>query len=308
MTSSAPTPHRYDTIIAGGSFAGLSAAIYLGRGRRSVLVLDTGAPRNRFATASHGFFAQDGADPLTMLATMRTQVAAYPTITFIEQAAVRATRDDDGFRVTLANGDVVTGSTLLLAYGITDILPDLPGTAERWGKSVIHCPYCHGYEFSGQRLGVLNLSPASLHQANLIPEWGPTTFFLNGGEIEAEAERKLVERGVVIEPAAVNALLGEGTRLSAVQLDDGREHPLDALFIGPTHRLSSDLAEQLGCAIEAAQSGPIVTVDAMKATSVAGVFAAGDITRQGHTVTFACADGVMAALAIHRRLVFGAEV
>jgi thioredoxin reductase len=279
--------------------------MYLGRARRSALVLDTGLPRNRFAAASHGFFGQDGADPRTMLATMRAQVAAYPTINFLDQAASEATQRNDGFHVMLADGDIVDSAALLLAFGITDILPDLPGVVERWGKSVIHCPYCHGYEFSGQRLGVLNLSPMSLHQATLISEWAPTTFFLNGGVIDAEIAEKLAVRGVSIEAEPVEALIGEGSRLSAVRLVGGREHPLDALFIGPRNRFNSDLAQQLGCAIDEGPFASTVKTDEMKATSVRGVYAAGDITRLGHTVTFACADGVMAALAIHRSLVFG---
>jgi thioredoxin reductase len=301
--------HRqYDTIIVGGSFAGLSAAIYLGRACRSVLVLDTGAPRNRFAAESHGFFAQDGAAPHTMIATMRAQIAAYPTVDFVDGAAVRATRQDKGFNIRLANEVVVTGATLLLAHGISDILPDFPGVIERWGKSVLHCPYCHGYEFSGQRLGVLNVSPMSLHQAMLIPEWGPTTFFLDGGEIDSQAAADLDRCGVSIEPAPVEALIGEGSHLSAVRLRDGRDHPLDAVFIAPRYRFNCDLAEQLGCAIDEGPLGSTVTVNEMKATSVAGVYAAGDITRAGHTVTFACADGVMAALGIHRSLAFGMGV
>lgn len=294
---------RYDTIIIGGSFAGLSAALYLGRASRSVCVLDTRAPRNRFASASHGVFAQDGSDPMTMLATMRAQVAAYPTVRFVDEAAVDAVHVNNAFSVTLTKGEVVSGTTLLLAFGITDILPDLPGVAERWGKSVIHCPYCHGYEFNGKRLGVLNLSPMSVHQASLIPEWGPTTFFLNGGAIEQDAAADLVRRGVTIEPAPIERLVGEGAAPFAIRLSNGNEQPLDALFIGPPYRFSSDIAERLGCAIEAGQLGSSVTVDEMKATNVAGVFAAGDITRSGHTVTFACADGVMAALAIHRSLI-----
>jgi thioredoxin reductase len=192
-----------------------------------------------------------------------------------------------------------------LAFGVSDILPDLPGLAERWGRSVIHCPYCHGYEFSGGRLGVLNLSPMSAHQATLIPEWGPTTFFLNGGTIEPDVAAKLDERGVTIEPEPVDCLVGEGTSLSAIRLRNGVEQPIDALFVGPRNRFNSDIAERLGCAVEDGPLGSMVTVDEMKATNVAGVYAAGDITRMGHTVTFACADGVMAALAIHRSLVFG---
>ncbi|WP_248287351.1 NAD(P)/FAD-dependent oxidoreductase [Massilia antarctica] len=294
----------YDTIIIGGSFAGLSAALYLGRARRSVCVLDTRTPRNRFAKASHGLFAQDGSDPMTMLETMRAQVASYPTVHFVDEAAVDASYEDGACSVKLLSGHLLLGTTLLLAYGITDILPNLPGLAERWGQSVIHCPYCHGYEFKGKQLGVLNLSPMSIHQALLIPEWGPTTFFLNGGAIEPNMATDLVRRGVTIEPAPVASLIGEGKNLSAIVLSNGHKQPLDALFIGAPYRFSSDIAERLGCAIDVGPIGSTVTVDEMKATSIAGVFAAGDITRMGHTTTFACADGVMAALAIHRSLIF----
>jgi thioredoxin reductase len=299
---------RYDTIIIGGSFAGLSAALYLARARLSVCVLDTHAPRNRYAAASHGLFGQDGYEPKSMLATMRAQVAAYPSVRFLEEAAVSAVRNEAAFSVTLTSGDVVVGKKLLLAFGITDILPDLPGLAERWGRSVIHCPYCHGYEFSNQRLGVLNLSPVSIHQAGLIPEWGPTTFFLNGGTIEPDVHAGLARRGVAIEPALVERLVGEGTSLSAIRFRDGREQPLDALFIGARNRLNSDIAERLGCAIAEEALGSVVTVDEMKATSVAGVYATGDITRSAHTTTFACADGVTAAVAIHRALISEATV
>ncbi len=297
---------QYDAIIIGGSFAGLSAALYLARARRTVCVLDTGKPRNRFADASHGFFAQDGSNPAAMLDTMRTQVEAYPSVGFVDVAATDARREGDGFVIGLANGEMVSGTKLLLAYGISDLLPDLPGLAERWGQSVLHCPYCHGYEFSGKRLGVLNMSPMSMHQTSLIPEWGPTTFFLNGGTIEAAEASDLERRGVTIESAAVAGLVGEGRNLSRIRFADGREQPLDALFVGPSYRFNSDIAERLGCLTEAGPLGPVLKVDEMKATNVRGVHAAGDITRMGHTVTFACADGVMAALAIHRSLVFGA--
>ncbi|PWE53358.1 thioredoxin reductase [Metarhizobium album] len=296
---------QYDAIIIGGSFAGLSAALYLARARRSVCVLDTRKPRNRFARASHGFFAQDGSDPLIMLDNMRRQVETYPTLRILEEAATDARREDGRFSVNLANGETVIGINLLLAFGIRDLLPELPGLAERWGHSVLHCPYCHGYEFSGRRLGVLNMSPMSVHQACLIPEWGPTTFFLNGGTLNAQATADLEQRGVTIETVAVEGLVGEGRNLSAIRLADGREKPLDALFIGPSYRFNSDLAERLGCATEAGPLGSMITVDEMKATNVREVYAAGDVTRMGHTVTFACADGVMAALAIHRSLVFG---
>lgn len=139
----------------------------------------------------------------------------------------------------------------------------------------------------------------------MIPEWGPTTFFLDGGTIEPDVAAKLVERGVTIEPDPVDCLVGDGTSLSAIRLRDGVELPIDALFIGPRTRLNSDIAGRLGCAVENGPLGSVIRVDETKATNVAGIYAAGDITRMGHTVTFACADGVMAALAIHRSLIFG---
>lgn len=296
---------RHDAIIIGGSFAGLSAATYIARGRRSVCVIDTGLPRNRFAAHSHGMLTQDGSAPAAMLATARAQVAAYPTVTFINGKAASAAREGDGFRITLDSGESVEGRKLVLAFGISDELPDIPGLTERWGQSVIHCPYCHGYEFSGQRLGVLSVSPMSVHQAMLIAEWGPTTFYLNGSPSpDDEALAQLRARGVAIEPGAVKAVHGEGASLSAIELADGRLSAVDALYLGPRTRLNSGIAEQLGCEMEDGPSGPFIRTDAMKLTSVPDVYAAGDITRAMHNVTFASADGVMAGTALHRSLVF----
>ncbi len=295
----------HDAIIIGGSFAGLSAATYIARGRRSVCIIDTGSPRNRFAAHSHGFLAQDGSSPGSMLVTARSQVAAYPTVTFVDGQAAKVEKHTEGFAVELATGEAIEGSKLVLAFGVSDELPDIPGLAERWGNSVIHCPYCHGYEFSEQRLGVLNLSPMSVHQAMLVSEWGPTTFYLNGApEPDAESVAELEKRGVVIEPAAVAALHGEGDELSSIELADGRTPKLDALYIGPPNHLNSDIAQQLGCEIEDSPMGSIIWTDEMKMTTVPDVFAAGDITRAFHNVTFASADGVMAGTAVHRSLVF----
>lgn len=296
---------HYDVIIVGGSFAGLAAALYLARARRSVCVIDAGLPRNRFADSSHGFLAQDGNNPQAMLATARNQISAYPTIKFIQGTAVDARKDVDGFTVALNSGEVLTSKKLLLAFGISDTLPDIPGLAERWGKSVIHCPYCHGYEFSDQKLGVLHMSAMSEHQAQLIPEWGPTTFYLNGAKPpEPAVLAQLQQRNVEIEPTPIQALVGDNGHLSEIKLQDGRSQAIDALFIGPRTYLNSDIAEILGCEIDDGPFGPIIKVDEMKMTNIADIYAAGDITRGAHNVTFATADGVMAAMAMHRSLVF----
>ncbi|HYH47499.1 MAG TPA: NAD(P)/FAD-dependent oxidoreductase [Thermoanaerobaculia bacterium] len=296
---------HHDAIVVGGSFAGLSAATYIARGRRSVCIVDTGSPRNRFAAHSHGFLGQDGNAPGAILAAARAQVAAYPTTSFIEAAAVGAAKEPEGFTVRLATGEVLEGTKLVLAFGISDELPAIPGLAERWGKSVIHCPYCHGYEFSGHRLGVLHVSPRSIHQALLISEWGPTTFYLDGAaEPDAATLAQLAKRGVAIEPAPVRALHGEGSQLAAVELADGRMSDLDALYVGPPTRLNSDIAQQLGCELEEGFFGPFLRTDGDKMTTVPGVYAAGDITRAAHNVTWAAADGVTAGTSLHRSLVF----
>lgn len=296
---------RHDAIIIGGSFAGLSAALTLARARRTVCVIDTGSPRNRFAHHAHGVFAQDGSAPGAMLATARSQVAAYPTTTFTEAEAVGAARDADGFPVKLASGEVLEGHRLVLAFGISDELPAIPGLAERWGTSVLHCPYCHGYEFSGQRLGVLFLSPMSVHQAMLIAEWGPTTLYLNGAAAPDDASlAELRRRPIAIEPAPVRALLGDGDLLTAIEFDDGRTAGVDALYLGPPTRLNSEIAQQLGCELDEGPFGSFIRTDGAQMTTVPGVFAAGDITRPAHNATWACAAGVTAGAGVHRSLVF----
>jgi hypothetical protein len=191
---------QHDAIVIGGSFAGLSAAIHIARSMRSVCVIDAGNPRNSFVTASHGFFGQDGAAPLAMVATARAQLQAYPTVRTIAGKADAARAINGGFEVTLAAGETLTAAKLVLAFGVSDELPDLPGIAERWGKTVLHCPYCHGFEYGGGRMGVLQTMPMSQHQALLIADWGPTTLYLNGGDTPgADMQAKLTHRGVAIQ-------------------------------------------------------------------------------------------------------------
>ncbi len=296
---------RSDVIISGGSFAGLSAATYIARARRSVCIIDTGLPRNRFAKHSHGFLTHDGSEPGAMLAAARSQVALYPTATFVEGAAMSAAKNLDGFSIRLETGEVFESARLVLAFGISDELPAIPGLAERWGGSVLHCPYCHGYEFSGRRLGVLNVSSRSVHQAMLIAEWGSTTLYLNGSsQPDGGSLAELQKRGVAIEPTPVRALHGDGAQLSVIELTDGRTPGIDALYLGPRTRLNSDIAQQLGCELGEGAFGSIIRTDDTKLTTVPGVYAAGDITRDMHNVTWASADGVMAGTAVHRSLVF----
>ena len=296
---------QHDAVIVGGAFAGLAAATYLARARRRVCVIDAGRPRNRFAAASHGFLGSDGSEPASILARARTQLAAYPGITFIAGEATDATARGDGFTVALANGEEIAARKAILAFGLRDMLEPIPGLQERWGRTVLHCPYCHGFEFSDRPLGVLFRTPMSVHQACLVAEWGPTTLFLNGAELAPDDATRLARHGVSIEPGRVARLVGDGSALAGLEFEEGRVRPVDALYVAPQSCLSSPIAERLGVAIDEGPIGPIVRTDADRMTSVPGLYAAGDIARAPHSVSWAVADGVTAGTSLHRALVFG---
>lgn len=296
---------QYDTIIVGGSFAGLAAATYLARARRHVHVLDTGKPRNRFAAASHGFLGNDGGDPKQMLTSAREQLRVYPTLQFTQEEAHEASMDEDGFCVHLAGGGQLEARTLIMAFGLRDTLPTIAGLVERWGKTVLHCPYCHGFEFADRALGVLYRNEMSAHQALIVAEWGPTTLFLNGNQLTAEETTILKQKGIGIEAMPIKQLEGDGSALSAIRLKDGTCRLIKALYVLPLSELSSPVAEQLGVETRQEPMGPIVSTDENRLSSVRGVYAAGDIARAPHSISWAVADGVTAGTAAHRALVFG---
>lgn len=295
---------QHDVVVIGGSFAGLAAATYLARARRSVCVIDERKPRNRFAEASHGFLGSDGSDPMAILAKARDQLAAYPTVRMVEARASAAHSQPSGFDIFVGD-EVISASKAILAFGLRDDLPSIPGLQGRWGKTVLHCPYCHGFEFGDRQLGVLYRTPMSVHQARMVAEWGPTTLYLNGAELDRDSAAMLAERGVELESARLKRLVGDGTSLSAVELEDGRMTPVDALYVAPESCLSSPIAEQLGATIDEGLLGPLIRTDADKMTTVPGLYAAGDISRALHSVSWAVADGVTAGTSAHRSLVFG---
>ena len=294
-----------DAIIIGGSYAGLSSALQLARARRKVLVIDGGRRRNRFAAAAHGFLAQDGRPPGDIVADARTQLSGYPTAQCIDGFVEKATLAADGFSVVTTNGEAYSARRLILALGVVDELPDVPGLAERWGKSVFHCPYCHGYELDHGAVGVLAVSPLSLHQALMLPDWGPTTFFLNGVFAPDGAQlAQLHKRNVRIEPEPIRRLTGPEL---SVELRDGRSLFLNGLFTATRTCPSGDLAEQLGCAMEDGPLGPFIKTDDFKETTTRGVYACGDAARAMSSVALAVADGAMAGVGLHRSLIFGEE-
>jgi len=294
-----------DAVIIGGSFAGLSAAMQLARARRRVLVIDASKPRNRFASASHGFFGQDGRNPFEILREASRQVLAYPTSWIMQGEASTISGEKGRFSVELADGSSVAAKRIVLATGLRDELPAITGMEERWGRSVFHCPYCHGYEINRQPIGVIANHSMSAHQALLVSEWGPVTFFTQGGLLPDESEQaQMVERGIAVETTPVVRLYGEKDGLEAVGLEDGRVIELSAIFIAPTLKMASPLAEMLGCAFEEGPLGSYIKTE-MQETSVPGVFAAGDAAIPMQNATMASSSGVMAGVSLHRSLVFG---
>lgn len=294
----------FDVIVIGGSYAGLSAAMQVARARRRVLVIDAGKRRNRFSETSHGFLGRDGHAPGAIAAEARGQLLAYPTVSFISGEALSATGGIDTFQVEFGDGPRVEGRRIVLATGVEDILPDLPGLASHWGIGAMTCPYCHGYELNRGRIGVLATGPMSLHQAAMLPEWGETTLFANGFfEREDPQLADLIRRGVTIEFAPVIEIDGE-LGAPVVVLADSRRMSIDGLFVATRTRIVTPLPAMLGCAMQDGPQGPFVATDAVKATSVPGVFACGDIASPMASVAIAVGHGAMAGAAVHRSLIF----
>ncbi len=291
----------HDVIVIGGSYAGMAAALQLLRARRRVLVIDAGLRRNRFSRASHGLLGQDGVDPAEIARAARRQLEAYPTLEWMEGEAQDAAGAKDDFTVATASGATVRGRRLLFALGVTDELPALEGLAERWGRSVFHCPYCDGYELARGRLGVIATGPMSVHQALLVKEWGEVTLFTNATFAPDAATRAdLAAHAIALEETPVARLDGH----AEVVLADSRRLAFAGLFTAPRNRPSTPLAEGLGCALAETPFGTQIGTDEAKETSIPGAFACGDAARAPHSLTLAIADGAWAGMQLHRSLVF----
>ncbi len=296
---------QIDFAVIGGSYAGLSAALQLARARRPVLVVDAGQRRNRFVDQAggqaHGFLTQDGRAPAAIAADARQQLLRYPTVRWIDGTAEHARVAPDGRLAFDAGGQPIRAARLILALGVYDRLPPVPGLVERWGRSIFHCPYCHGYEMQAGRIGVVAATPMAVHQALMLPDWGTTTLFLNGQPAPDDVEQAaLARRGVQVEATPITRIDG----LADVVLQDGRRLPMNGLFTQPQTAPASPVAEQLGCALADGPMGRFIDVNTLQETSVPHVYACGDAARAMGNVALAVADGVAAAVSAHRSTIF----
>lgn len=292
----------YDVIIVGGSYAGLSAGLQLARARRTVLVIDAGQRRNRFAATSHGFLGQDGQAPDVIANAGRSQLMAYPTVSWVQDSVIQADAHAGGLRLRTQSNGEFSALRVILATGVVDELPAIDGLAQRWGKRVFHCPYCHGYELDQGRIGVLATSALAMHHALMLPDWGTTTLFTNGVFTpDAEQQAQLERRGVRVEPTRVSHISGEHADLELV---DGRVIQMDGIFTQSRTRISP-LAEQLGCERIDGPSGPYLLTGETRQTSVTGVFACGDLSLAAGSVALAVGEGVRAGVGAHVSLING---
>ena len=289
---------RYDVVIVGGGAAGLSAALVLGRARRRVAVIDAGSPRNAPAAHMQGFLSRDGMPPSDLLAVGRVEVSRYG----VELLEDRVDAIEPGFVARTASAGVLDARRILIATGVRDELPDIPGVRERWGRDLLHCPYCHGWEVSDQPLAVLGTRPDAVQHALLVRQWSDDVlFFQHGLELDTDDRSRLDARGVRVIHGEVERLVIDDDRLTGVRLVGGAVVPRAAVFIRPENVPHDDgLAAGLGCAMDAA-GFPVV--DGTGRTSTAGVWAAGNAVDPRSQVITSAGAGSAAAIAINADLV-----
>jgi thioredoxin reductase len=297
----------YDVVVVGGGAAGLAGAVALARSRRSVLVVDSGEPRNAPASQVHNFLSRDGTPPAQIYASGREEVTRYGG-TVITGRVTALSRDGDRFRVEMG-GRAVTARRLLVATGLRDELPQLPGLAARWGIDVLHCPYCHGWEVRDQRIGILATGQGAAHQALLFRQLSPHVTVLRhtAPELAREQREQLTALGVAIIEGTVSRVEAGDGGLTGVRLDDGTSVPLDALIVAPRMTANAELLLPLGLVpaevrLDGQVIGTQVETDPTGATSVPGVWVAGNLASIQAQVITAAAAGLTAGAAINADL------
>lgn len=292
------TSPSFDVIIIGGSYAGLSAAMALGRSLRTVLIIDSGLPCNRQTPHSHNFITQDGEPPHLIAQKARKQVLKYPTVKLLEEKAVDGIKDGDGFTITVESGSTYHAEKLVFATGLRDHMPDIPGFEACWGISVIHCPYCHGYEVKNEKTVILANGDTALHYAQLIRNLTKDLTILTNGKAELSIEQydKLKRNGIPVIETEIARLIHENGHLQEVVFKDGSRFLTQVMYARPHFEQQCPIAEKLGCSIT--ETGHIFT-DAFQKTTVPNVYACGDNSGMMRSVAHAVYTGNLAGAMIN---------
>jgi thioredoxin reductase len=295
---------NYEVIIIGGSYSGLSAAMSLGRASRKVLIIDSGLPCNRHTPHSHNFITHDGETPAAIAAKAREQVLAYPTIKLLKDKAISAGKLNDLFTVTTEAGNTFTAKKILFATGVTDIMPAIDGFDDCWAISILHCPYCHGYEVKGKPTAVLANGNGAYHYATLLSQWTKQlTIFTNGpADFTEEQKEKMALNHINIIEGEIRKLKHSKGYMEAVIMKDGTRHDFTVMYSRPAVKQHCGIPQQLGCALD--EHG-LLTIDNFQKTTIPGIFAAGDCTTPLRSVAVAVASGMKAGAAINNEMAMG---
>jgi thioredoxin reductase len=290
--------NTYDVVIVGGSYAGLSAAMALGRAMRKVLLIDSGLPCNRQTPHSHNFLTRDGEQPQVISAKALSQVMDYPTVQFHKGIAIEGHQVNSAFRIMTEAGEVFESGKLVFATGVKDIMPDIDGFSDCWGKSVIHCPYCHGYEMRHQRTAILANGDFAFHYAQLIYNWTKDLTVLTNGKstLTNEQAANISKHGIQVIEKEIKALLHESGQVRQVAFKDGSIFEPEAVYSRPAFEQHCAIPTQMTC--EFTEAGLIKT-DMFQQTNIPGIFACGDNCSPMRSVANAVATGNFAGAMIN---------
>ncbi|OLY94307.1 Thioredoxin reductase [Cnuella takakiae] len=295
------TGKQYDVIIIGGSYAGLSAAMALGRSLKKVLIIDSGKPCNRQTPHSHNFITQDGEKPAVIAGKAKEQVLKYSTVSYIPDLALSGEKGENGFTITTQSGENFEARKLIFATGIKDTLPDIPGFAACWGTTIVHCPYCHGYELRNMKTGILANGERALHLAGLVHNLTKDLTVLTSGKAAWTQEQiaKLDQHRITIIETGVVEIIRNGAQIEAVLFSDGSKLQVDALYAAVPFTQHSGIPASLGC--ELTEQGHI-KVDAFQQSTVPGVYACGDNAAMMRSVANAVYSGNVAGAMVNKEL------
>ncbi len=293
--------NQFEVIIIGGSYAGLSAAMALGRSLRKTLIIDSGKPCNEQTPHSHNFLTQDGNTPREISELSKKQVLNYDTVEIHQGKAVDAQKIENGFTITTENGEKFNSKKLILAIGITDEIPDIEGFKESWGISLIHCPYCHGYEFRNKKTGIIANGERGFHIASLVKNLTDNVTILTRGKSEftEEQKEKLERNNIKIIETEISELKHQNGKVESLILSDGKDLILEAVYGAFPFHQHSEIPKQLGC--EFTEMGHI-KIDNMQKTTIPGVFACGDSCSPMRSVANAVYTGNLAGAMVNMEL------
>ncbi|WP_347051275.1 NAD(P)/FAD-dependent oxidoreductase [Flavobacterium olei] len=293
---------NFDVIMIGGSYSGLSAAMSLGRALRQVLVIDSGLPCNRQTPHSHNFITQDGEKPAVISAKAKLQVQVYKTVQFYTGLAVKAIKKDKGFEITTENGAVFTSRKIVFATGVKDLLPDVAGFAECWGISVIHCPYCHGYEVKNEKTAILANGEIGFEYAKLISNWTKDVRLCTNGKsgLTPEQLQILKDHDISVLEDEIDSFEHNQGYISNIVFKSGQKVDVKAVYARPPFEQHCTLPQDLGCEIN---DQGLLKVDMMQKTNIPGIYASGDCTTQMRSVAMAVSTGSFAGAVLNKELI-----